>query len=269
MLGKLIKKDMTSTFRFFLPLIIGYIAAGSLGKILFEVIFNSRYSTLKGNLFYNTLTLFSVIYFSLFVIYLIACHLMTNVFIVYDFYKTMVGDHAYLTHTLPVKTSTLIWSKTLTAVIWQIIINLVIVMLVFLFCLGHLENIPFREIFQAIFKALDIKMSIYIFCLTAYFIISLFYTPLMFFASIAIGQLWKNHRILGAILTYIAIYGVTQISSTMIMLLTGFRLNLISHFNMNHFFNGYMIVFLFFTLIVTTAYFLITNYILSRKLNLE
>ena len=38
MLGKLLKKDFRSTYRFFLPLMGGYIIAAAVGKILFEIV---------------------------------------------------------------------------------------------------------------------------------------------------------------------------------------------------------------------------------------
>ena len=107
MLGKLLKKDFYATCRFFVPLLCGYGVAAAVGKILFEIILSqSRQSFDSG--WFNGIVVFSVFYMIIFSIYFIACYLMTSVFIVYDFYKTMVSDHGYLTHTLPVKTSSLI-----------------------------------------------------------------------------------------------------------------------------------------------------------------
>ena len=101
MLGKLLKKDFYATCRFFVPLLCGYGVAAAVGKILFEIILSqSRQSFDSG--WFNGIVVFSVFYMIIFAIYFIACYLMTSVFIVYDFYKTMVSDHGYLTHTLPV-----------------------------------------------------------------------------------------------------------------------------------------------------------------------
>ena len=40
MLGKLMKKDLTATARYFIPLILGFAGATILGKILFEIALN-------------------------------------------------------------------------------------------------------------------------------------------------------------------------------------------------------------------------------------
>lgn len=58
---------------------------------------------------------------------------MTSVFIVMHFYKTMVSDQGYLTNTLPVKMSTLINAKLLSAVLWEIIAGVLFILSIFIF----------------------------------------------------------------------------------------------------------------------------------------
>lgn len=102
MLGKVFKHEMKSTSRLFLPLMIGFIAITLLCKFTFE----TSYSAILGN--NRLMETITVIFFVLYFIYIIALFVMTSVFIVMHFYKTMVSDQGYLTNTLPVKMSTLI-----------------------------------------------------------------------------------------------------------------------------------------------------------------
>lgn len=265
MLGKLLKKDLNSTCRFFIPLLCGYSIAAIVGKILFEIVLSQNHFS-SNNGFFDGITIFSMFYLLICIVYLIACYVMTNVFVVYDFYKTMVSDHAYLTHTLPVKTSTLIWSKTLISAFWHILLNVIIVLsLLFLFT-GHLRNVPFMDMFDSFVHAFDHELGTYTFYTVLNAVINLLNAPLMFFCCIAIGQLWKNHRVLGAILSYIGMYIVIQILSTIMLVITG---NGSIYHTSSFFYHGYMSFATLFTLITTVLYFFITNYILSRNLNLE
>ena len=158
MLGKLLKKDFYATCRFFVPLLCGYGVAAAVGKILFEIILSqSRQSFDSG--WFNGIVVFSVFYMIIFAIYFIACYLMTSVFIVYDFYKTMVSDHGYLTHTLPVKTSSLIWSKTLISAFWHILVNVIVGLSVVLLFTGHMRDFPFMHMIEHFLRNINSRIE--------------------------------------------------------------------------------------------------------------
>lgn len=267
MLGKLLKKDVTATARFFIPLIIGYVAASILGKILFEVYLNFQNNLSADEVTMNALAIFSIVYLCLFIIYFVAYYVMTFVFIVYDFYKTMVSDQAYLTHTLPVKVSTLIFSKTINAVFWRTLTGLIILLSFVLFFAGHISMNDIQSFFLEIAETFDT----YLFRFTLYMIISIILgaicSPLMFFACIAIGHLFGKHRIIGAILSYLGIYGAMQTVSTIAMVVMGYRLN--SSFLFGEFMDLYMLFAILFTLVTVILFYWITNFVFRKKLNLE
>lgn len=98
-------------------------------------------------------------------------------------------------------------------------------------------------------------------------LIGLFQEPLMFFACIAVGQLWKEHRILGAILAYIGMHVLTQILNTIVLVVAGNRGIYLGYTEFSY--SGYMIYTTLFSLITAVGCFLVANYILSRRLNLE
>lgn len=266
MLIKLLKKDLKATCRFFIPLLCGYTVAAVLGKLLFEIIMIYGNFSLNNAVF-NGITIFTIFYFTLFAVYLIACYVMTSVFIVFDFYKTMVSDHGYLTHTLPVKTSELIWSKTFIGVFWQALINILVILSILLMFTGHFSDLSLRSFLINFIKTLNVNIITYSSFSFVNMIIEWFNKPLMIFACIAIGQLWKNHRIIGAILAYIGIYVISQIISTVALVLTG-GLVLYSQYQ-GYGYNHYMIYSTIFGIATTVIFFIITNYVLSNHLNLE
>lgn len=277
MLGKLLKKDFRATARTFLPLILGFVAVSILAKVLFEVGFLSK---LYDNNFVSQTNEFmvisSVIFLMLYILYIIAYYVMTYVFIVTDFYKTMVSDQAYLTHTLPVKTTTLINSKLIIAIFWQFITSLLVCLSLLLFAVGHIPQIPWHEFFSEFYSVLGMSPWNYTFFIIICMIIGAFSSPLMFYASIAIGHLFGKHKVMGAILSYLGIYTVMQIICTFVMIAFGysFTVSIRDPYAANTiffgtFFTSYMWFTVIFSVITCVLFYFITNYVMKRKLNLE
>ena len=109
----------------------------------------------------NILNAITGVFFLLYFIYIIALFVMTSVFIVTNFYKTMVSNQGYLTHTLPVKTSTLINAKLLVAIFWEIMAGLLFILSIILFILGHVNISDINEILKNFLDFMD-YMSVYI-----------------------------------------------------------------------------------------------------------
>ena len=262
MLGKVLKKDFNSTWRFFLPLMGGYIVAAGVGKVLFEILLSVMDSSGHTSKVSEAMAVFSFLYLMICVVYLVACYLMTSVFVIYDFYKTMVSDHGYLTHTLPVKTSTLIWSKVLIAVLWQVVVNVIISLSVLLIFTGHFSQLHVRELLRLIAISWEDTTTVHSIYTIINMIVEGFHRPLLFFACIALGQQWKEHRIIGAILAYIGISVASQILNTIVIVIVGFRLY-------DYPLSGYMLYSMIFNMGTSVAFFFITNHMLSKNLNLE
>ena len=84
MLGKLMKKDLTATARYFIPLILGFAGATILGKILFEIALNgdlqARLQAQEDQRLYEMFTILGLVYLSLYkVLKLIAAVLLFSV----------------------------------------------------------------------------------------------------------------------------------------------------------------------------------------------
>lgn len=278
MLKKLLKKDIQATARTFLPMILGFVIVSVLAKILFEAGIMS--SVLNKNYVNETnefMVIFSVIFLVLYIFYIIAFYILTYVFIVQDFYKTMVSEQAYLTHTLPVKTNALIGSKLMIAIFWQFIVSLLICLSLLLFAVGHMPYIPWSEMFVAFYDVLGVSPAEYIIFIIVCMMIGAFSSPLMLYASVAIGHLFGKHKIMGAILSYLGIYTVMQIICTIALIGFGYSFtaslmipnSAVNNVFYSKFFNSYMWFAVIFSIITSVIFYYITNYIMSRKLNLE
>ena len=102
-------------------------------------------------------------------------------------------------------------------------------------------------------------------------IVALFQSLLMFYAAIAIGQQFRS-KIGGAVVAFICLYAASQVIST--LELTVFALFNIENID-NYFDSGldavqsFLIMPFIVSLILSTAYFIITRHFLTKKLNLE
>ena len=204
MLGKLLKYDFKAIFKYFLPMSVFLLFYSCLGTMLFSVDENSSLSKHTIN---NALTLFVIISFFLMVFtYLI----VTQGIIVVGFYKSMVTDSAYLTHTLPVSTLNLLLGKLISGssiILLSYMTSTLSALIMF--------DIPSnavrfqREITTTISLLRDElhlqTLPILIFSMIFAILSGLLFTLCTFFMCIAVGQLMHTRKVAGAFFTFIAI----------------------------------------------------------------
>ncbi len=275
MLGKVLKYEMKSLAKPFLPLFGGFLAVTLLCKLSFEA---ASANVVRADI----LDLISMLFGVLYGIYAVALFVMTAVFLVSHFYRTMAGTRGYLSHTLPVKTSTLIHAKLLAALIWPVIACLVLTFSVVVFALGHVSlgelGRAAAEFFKIVGELLTelytgpISQHMNMPLLTAEFILctiaGILSFPLMVYASIAIGQLFLKRRVLWSVGAYFGMYILLQIIST-------FCIGAISYGNYASlsgnvlFVNRFMCFMTVVNVLSVMVFYAITRYIFSKKLNLE
>jgi hypothetical protein len=164
---------------------------------------------------------------------IMASALVTLLLVCYHFYRSFLGDEGYLTFTLPVSTSKLIWSKLLTGMLWTVINALVVMVTLLIFSVfGTTSNsIANTEVLQA-YKMFFTQflpqaaqyvnvplMSIEVVVVGVLGLASQMLE--IYFAIVIGGQVAKKHRILAAIGMYLLInMGVGMISTAFISLVT-------------------------------------------------
>lgn len=271
MLSKLIKHEFKITGRYILLLmailaIVTPITAGYL-RISSDFLSSDNFTIFK---FFNGLSIF------LYVIAIIGVGVATFILLLYRFYKSMISSEAYLTHTLPVKTSSLITSKLLVAFVWEIACTLLIVisLLVFTKILGAWQfsdlswaNIRhfFNEFIQIGFNAVNL-IEIIVFTL-----VSCISGLLMCFVSFSIGQRMNGHQFLGSVIAYIVITVIMQIISSVIAFfysLYFIRLDGIEVNNINPHMHVFMLGMIIMQIVISIAYYVVTVYMFKKKLNI-
>lgn len=174
-----------------------------------------------------------LLFFSAFMLYIFsifALFVVTYVYVCIHFYKTMYSDQGYLTHTLPVKPLTLFNVKLATSWVWMMGSMILFYLSIFVVIIGATRGELFHEVvvgsdfaliqgeFASVF---GMTLGQFIFLMFLLLMFSCLSYLLMVFVSISIGQLFNQHKIVGAIIAGIVIYFVEQTVGTIVLLLTG------------------------------------------------
>jgi len=230
MLGKLIKHDFRALSRTLFPLQIGILGGGLVATLLSALsirLSEGSWAAAHGSSLLQGLILsISILTAVLIGVAIMASLFVTLILICYHFYRSFLSDEGYLTFTLPVSTSNLLWSKLFTGMFW-VMINAVVVMIALLIysVFGTTSNTlvnaevlnGFRFFFTELLPQAKEYVSVPLVIVESVVlgIVGLAAQLLqIFFAIIIGGQVAKKHRILAAIGMYLLInMGVGIVSS--------------------------------------------------------
>lgn len=259
MLNKLLKYEFKSTGRTFLPIYGALLITAFLTRLF---VFNKDFS----NSFF--LGIFQVVLSSLFGFLLMAVFILTLVVSLQRFYKNLLGEEGYLSMTLPVKPWQHICCKSLTSLVWYILSSIAAFLA---FVILAYEKGMLGDFFKAIVTLIR-RGSLNAQILTAcgeFFLfaaLGILAFTMMLYASMALGQLNANKRLLTSFGAFLALNFLVQI-------LMGVLGNLAAQWIFPVSDDWAIHVALLLSIVVElfflAGFFAITNYILSRKLNLE
>lgn len=266
MLGKLIKHEFRATSRGFGAMYLLVFAITVVLKALMEI--QTGFNIESG-----VMDFISVLTVTAFILGIIAIVLGTYVLIIKRFYDSMLKDEGYLSFTLPVKTWQHIASKIITGYIWVIASGLFICFTVFILLLGDGSIMGLKETFTQAIKAVSEQGAWgYVAEALAVMLVALYVYISMGYACFSIGQAYAKNKVLGALVSYIVIYFILQIISA-IMIVVLFGSNYFAAIEeqqaVQSMFQPLMIYSLVLSVIEAIAFTVITNVMLSRKLNLE
>ena len=275
MVKKLIKYDFRSYLRLLLPVQLILIGIAAINRFiqLFEPASSDALTTQAVNAY-------SIIFNSSLALYFVSiavCLLMTVIVAVIRFYQGMYTNEGYLNHTLPVKPSQHITAKLLISLIFDLGTLLAIFLSFMVITLGDVNIEVFKAFgylvgkFFAKYGAVAVVYIIeaVLALLTAQLLI---YLKLYF--CISVGQLAKKKKILLAFGVFFGIYIVNQIIGTIFIVCITLNMEWFSDFitwlaekdaTAHVFLCGYIVFYAIFSLV----YFLITKYIMGKKLNLS
>ena len=216
-------------------------------------------------------------------------NIAVQVMIVIRFYSTTVSDQAYLTWTLPAKTSTILWSKLLGGLFWRLICVIVVAALAVVFFTGSYwlwhedisqmfmngELTPGMMINGLLSQLTDNISSREIAGFIMYFIGTFIWSVaglLLIYMCIGIGQLFGKYRVVASIGFYFLFVIVVQVISTIgvaVLSSISFASGNTDEVMMGRY--GFLpsIVSLVAALIANVILFIITNILFDKHLNLD
>lgn len=259
MLNKLLKYEFKSTGRTFLPIYGALLITAFLTRLF---VFNKDFS----NSFF--LGIFQVVLSSLFGFLLMAVFILTLVVSLQRFYKNLLGEEGYLSMTLPVKPWQHICCKSLTSLVWYILSSIAAFLA---FVILAYEKGMLGDFFKAIVTLIR-RGSLNAQILTAcgeFFLfaaLGILAFTMMLYASMALGQLNANKRLLTSFGAFLALNFLVQI---LMGVLGNLAVQWVFPMSSRWALNVALLLSIVVELFFLAGFFAITNYILSRKLNLE
>ncbi len=266
MLSKLLKYELKATGRIFLPLFLALLVFAGITRFI-SVIGPEKWATP------------AIISMAIYMIIMVGMFVMTFIMMIQRFYKNLLSDEGYLMLTLPVKPWKHVISKLFVSMLWIMTSALVAFISILIIALekGHITKITleFPTFYRQAYEQLGASIYLLSFELILGLLVTLAAGILIVYASIAIGHLFSQHKMLASFGAFIILNTLTQILYTLISLIPGiFNFSPI-HISSNDFIGmqtviqlviAYGIVFIG---LLSAAYFAITNFILSKRLNLE
>lgn len=264
MLGKLFKHEFKTSAKLLIPMNLIVIGITLIGGLLFR----------SGLLQTLHVELLSAVFLFLYIISLFALFILTAVYLTMRFYKTMYSSQGYLTHTLPVSSASILNTKILTSVFW-VLLALIMTACSIWFLIRSASGVTispeeFSILQEQFFNEMGIEIGSFFAIIAGTITVSCLTGVLMIFASLSVGQLFRQYRIPAAIGAFIVFYFIQQIVSVILLLLLG--INAMEHASAA--FRGDFVKLLLGSvtaeaLLFAVAYYILCYYITKKKLNLE
>lgn len=267
MLGKLLKYEVKATARTFLPIY---------GLILVLAVINRMFWSQSIENFEIPRMILMTIYIML----IVAVFVVTLVVTIQRFNKNLLGDEGYLSFTLPVKAHTHIDAKMIVTLIWLVLSIVVSLISIFIMVVDPGVLTQFSHMcadLGEIYKQYGLSAHLITIEVIVLIVLSCLSSIVEIYAAIVVGNLASRHKLLAGIGTYLGFGIVEQIITS--TLFKGFNTQIEEYFESFHYsMNGMfpaepvevaLLAMILYTAVFTAAYYFLTNWMLSRKLNLE
>lgn len=205
------------------------------------------------------------------------------IYLIVYMYRSCYSDAGYLTHTLPVKSSSIILSKLIILSAGYLITGATVIISVFslMLSLGSIGgNISLSSAFSELSEEIRLagiadEIWLSIILLVIFILAAVFFSSSIIMASFSFGQLYTKHKIVGSVVSYFAIETIIQILVTLIsipvfvsnittLVETGDEIASVGSF----FLLTYILTIVI-TIGLSVGLFFISNHIMKKKLNLD
>lgn len=261
MLSKLIGYEFRATRRIFFPAYLALLALSVLNAVSFA---------LTSSL--DDLSLPSGLLMMVYVVAIMVVAFLSLAYMIVRFYQNLLGDEGYLMFTLPVRPSQLLWSKAIVSTVWMavsvILCTVSILIITFSGLIANGEFGAFQQEMTILWNGLAselgggflVGVSLEVIVCGLIYVIAF---CMHIYAALSLGQLFHRFRLGMSFVMYVVCSIVEQI----VFVLLG---NI--HVEINVVQTGIMIavaVMIVWNMVTAAVYFVISNYLLSRKLNLQ
>ena len=190
------KYDLRAALRLFVPLWIGTLILALVNSFTIKLEFTDN----------RLMNFFTGLLLVLYVLALFGILLAAMIYVIQRFYQSLLKDEGYLTFTLPVSVDSILWSKTLTALILFACSAVVCVASFFLLVVQDLQNVEVRWIAENLLRNIAWQQTLgmlvsFAVMVAAAGLASLFQVCL----AMALGQLAQKHRVGLSIAAFVGI----------------------------------------------------------------
>ena len=278
MLRKLIKYDLKSMFRQFVPMwILTLVVAIMLGISLHDIdtsFMAFSLSRTKDHAIMGTMML-------VFTAVMIALVVMTILFNIQRFWNGLLKEEGYLMFTLPVEVWELITAKGIAATLVtciSILDGILSFAFIILFSSGEVLEVlssTGESIYQTFFQDSDLPYYWMVMLLWLFIgIFSVAKSIYNIYAAMALGHLFEKHRVAGACIAYVGMSAILSVigNTAMSIIESNFGQGLVES-SMEFMGRAYPLVYylgvLLITIVQLVIFHVITERVLSTRLNLE
>lgn len=281
MLSKLMKHEYKATARFFLPA-YGIFAALLVVQRLSMLAFDNlgKVPEIVDRIVGFTTGLFSVLTVLGF-IGLVVCPM---VYAVIRFWRNMIGDEGYLTHTLPVSTGRSIMAKFLVGGSWELVTFLVTILLGILYALscdaGSVGDFfaGLGRVFSEGWQALGGWLILLLVLIVLSVLAQVGYNFMAAYSAMSMGQTANRHKLLASAGIYVGISFATTSVVQILMIALGtifgsqlmesFEFFMITSVGVCQFVCCVLAICLVFNVLMAALHFFLGRHFLRKKLNL-
>lgn len=266
MLSRLLKYEIKATGRVFLPLFLALLAFAGITRLI-ALIGQEQWGTPEA----ISMLIYGFIMAAMFV--------MTFITMIQRFYRNLLADEGYLMHTLPVKPWQHIVAKLLVSMFWIVVSGIVAFISILILALkkGDLRDIVagVAASTRAVFDYFGNWTYLFSLEMLIGGLLTLASGILLIYASIAIGHLFRKHKMLASFGAFIGLNTLSQILFLILIKIPGITPLARMSMNSDNFqaqlpiIQEFIIYGIALSLLICAIYFAVTQYILSKRLNLE
>lgn len=267
MLGKLMKYELKATWKLLIP--------ANLFMVLMSIL---AYMTVQLSFFDSdnyVVVMTGIIVIMTYILSMFVIAVGTMIYLIYRFYKSVYGDEGYLLHTLPVDKHNIIIAKAVISALWVSLSSILMYLSIILIMSTRLNILKtMRRSFETYMELVDSGRQVggfTVFMTLITLFIALLARILKITACISLGQLSSNHKVLSAFGFYYGIYFVQRFFTFiyyMILMLVAETSD--ERYQLSFLTLGTSWEFtLISSLIYCVVFYVLTWYIMDKKLNLE